>query len=48
MQQVLEGDLEQKPLPAINRPAVMFVISKTYAEGVSQERIYDATRGTGE
>lgn len=45
MKQALEGDLEQKPLPAIDRPTVMFVISKTYHEGVSQERLYDATRG---
>ncbi|WP_395402065.1 hypothetical protein ACHMXB_01220 [Arthrobacter sp. UC242_113] len=45
MQQALAKDLEQKPLPAIDRPAVMFVISKTYAEGVSQERLYEATRG---
>lgn len=45
MQQALAKDLEQKPLPAIDRPAVMFVISKTYAGGVSQERLYEATRG---
>jgi hypothetical protein len=47
MQQALAKGLEQKPPPAIDRPAVTFVISKAYAEGVSQERLYEATRATG-
>lgn len=45
MKQTSEHDLEQHPLPAIGRPVVMFVISKTFAEGVSSQRLYDATRG---
>ncbi len=45
MKEVSEHDLEQYPLPAIGRPVVMFVISKTFAEGVSSQRLYDATRG---
>lgn len=45
MTSVSEDGLEQKPLPAIDRLVVMFVISRTYGEGISQERLYDATRG---
>lgn len=45
MNEVFDVELEHTQLPAINRPVVMFVISKTYSEGVSQERLYDATRG---
>lgn len=40
-----EGGLELRPVPAIQRPVVMFVISKTYREDKSQARLYDATRG---
>ena len=40
-----QPSLELRPVPAIQRPAVMFVISKTYREYQSQARLYDATRG---
>lgn len=45
MKQAAEVELDTAPLPAIDRPVVMFVISRTYGEGISQERLYDATRG---
>lgn len=45
MKEAREHGLEQDSLPAISRPVVMFVISKTFAEGVSSQRLYDATRG---
>lgn len=45
MKQVVEVELERTPLPAIDHPVVMFVISKTYGKGASQESLYDAARG---
>lgn len=41
----VEGGMELRSVPAIQRPVVMFVISKTYREDKSQKRLYDATRG---
>lgn len=45
MKQPIEEVLDRELLPAIDFPVVMFVISKTFREGVSHECLYDATRG---
>lgn len=44
-QSTAEASQELRPVPAIQRPVVMFVISKTYREDESQAQLYDATRG---
>ncbi|MEV7132654.1 PD-(D/E)XK nuclease family protein [Arthrobacter sp. NPDC093128] len=45
MKPSIEDSVEHEPLPAIDRPVVMFVISRTYNEDVSQQALYNATRG---
>lgn len=45
MNQQFDLNLEPTELPAIDRPVVMFVISRTFGEDVSRQLLYDATRG---
>ena len=38
-------NFEPAQLPAIDRPVVMFVISRTFGDDVSKQSLYDSTRG---